>query len=76
MLRQGLTLAGIGLVVGIPLAIGAAKLISGFLLGAGAADPLVFAGAAGLMAVVTLVASYIPARRAARVDPMQALRSQ
>ena len=75
MLRQGLTLAGIGLLVGIPLAIGAAKLISGFLLGGGA-DPLVFAGAAGLMAIVTLVASYVPARRAARVSPMVALRSQ
>jgi ABC-type antimicrobial peptide transport system permease subunit len=76
MLRQGMTLAGIGLLVGIPLAVVIAKLVSGFLLGAGAADPLVFAGAAGLMAVVTLVASYVPARRAARVDPMLALRSQ
>ena len=76
MLRQGMLLAGIGLLVGIPLAIIAARLVSGFLLGAGAADPLVFAGAGLVLAVVTLIASYVPARRAAHVDPMVALRSQ
>ena len=76
MLRHGMTLAGIGLLVGVPLAVVVAKLVSGFLVGAGAADPLVFVGAAGLLALVTLAASYIPARRASRVDPMLALRSQ
>jgi predicted permease len=76
MLRQGMTLAGIGLLIGVPLAIVAAKLVSGFLLGAGAADPLVFVGAAVTLGLVTLIASYVPARRAARVDPMLALRSQ
>jgi len=76
MLRQGMTLAGIGLLVGVPLAVVVAKLVSGFLVGTGAADPMVFVGAAGLLALVTLVASYIPARRASRVDPMLALRSQ
>jgi macrolide transport system ATP-binding/permease protein len=76
MLRQGMTLAGIGLVIGLPLAFGAGKLISGFLLGAGAADPFVFVAAAASLVIVTLVASYVPARRAARVDPMVALRSQ
>ena len=76
MLRQGMTLAGIGLLVGVPLAVVAARLVSGFLVGAGAADPVVFVGAAALLALVTLVASYIPARRASRVDPMLALRSQ
>jgi predicted permease len=76
MLRQGMTLAGIGLLVGVPLAAVVAKLVSSFLVGTGAADPLVFVGAAGLLALVTLVASYVPARRASRVDPMLALRSQ
>jgi len=76
MLRQGMTLAGIGLLVGIPLAVVVAKLVSGFLVGAGAADPLVFVGAASLLALVTLAASYVPARRASKVDPMLALRSQ
>jgi predicted permease len=76
MLRQGMTLAGIGLLVGIPLAFAVARLLSGFLVGAGAADPVVFVGAAGLLAMVTLIASYVPARRASKVDPMAALRSQ
>jgi predicted permease len=76
MLRQGMMLAGIGLLVGVPLAFVVARLVSGFLVGAGAADPVVFVGAAGLLAVVTLIASYVPARRASRVDPMAALRSQ
>ena len=76
VLRQGMTLAGIGLVVGIPLAVVVAKLVSGFLVGSGAADPVVFVGAASLLALVTLAASYVPARRASRVDPMLAVRSQ
>jgi predicted permease len=76
MLRQGMMLAGIGLLIGLPLAFAAGKLISGFLLGAGAADPFVFVAASLSLVVVTLVASYVPARRAARVDPMVALRSQ
>jgi predicted lysophospholipase L1 biosynthesis ABC-type transport system permease subunit len=76
MLRQGMMLAGIGLLVGVPLAFVVARLVSGFLVGAGAADPVVFVGAAGLLAVVTLMASYVPARRASKVDPMAALRSQ
>ena len=76
MLRQGMTLAGIGLLVGVPLAFVGARLVSAFLVGSGAADPVVFVGAAGLLAFVTLVASYVPARRASRVDPMLVLRSQ
>ena len=75
MLREGMTLAGLGLLLGLPLAAGAGKLISSFLLGAGAADPFVFVVAAVALAAVTAVASYIPARKAARVDPMVALRS-
>jgi predicted permease len=75
MLRQGMTLAGLGLVIGLPLAAGAGKLISSFLLGAGAADPVSFVVAALALGSVTAIASYIPARRAARVDPMVALRS-
>ena len=76
MLRQGMSLAAIGLVVGLSLAVVVAKLVSGLLLGTGASDPLVFVAAAVTLAVVTLVASYVPARRASRVDPMVALRSQ
>ena len=76
MLRQGMALAGIGLLVGVPLAFVVARLVSGFLIGTSVADPVVFGGAAGLLGFVTLVASYVPARRASKVDPMTALRSQ
>ncbi|HUQ82148.1 MAG TPA: ABC transporter permease [Gemmatimonadaceae bacterium] len=76
MLRQGMMLASIGLLVGLPLSFAVGKLISGFLLGSGVADPIVFLGAAGSLVLVTLVASFVPARRASRVDPMVALRSQ
>jgi len=76
MLRQGLVLAGIGLAVGLPIAFAASRLLSGFLLGGGAADPLAFVLAAAALTAVTLVASWIPARRATRVDPMVALRAQ
>lgn len=76
MLRQGMVLTVIGLAVGLPIAFAAARLLSGFLLGGGTGDPLVFAVAAAALTLVTLVASLIPARRAARVDPMVALRAQ
>ena len=76
MLRQGMVLAGLGLAVGLPIAFMAARLVSGFLLGGGTADPVVFTLAAVALTGVTLLASWIPARRAARVDPMVALRAQ
>jgi predicted permease len=75
MLRQGMKLAALGLLIGLPLAAGSGKLLSSFLLGAGAADPFVFVVAALALGAVTAIASYIPARRASRVDPMVALRS-
>jgi predicted permease len=74
VIRQGIVLVGIGLLVGIPLAWGAGRLISGFLLGDGPGDPLVFVGAAALLGLVALLATWAPARRAARVDPNVALR--
>ena len=76
MLRQGIVLAGIGVAIGLPLAFAASRLLSGFLLGSGGSDPVVFLGAAATLTLVTVMASWIPARRASRVDPMVALRSQ
>ena len=76
MLRQGLVLAGVGVVVGLPIAFVAARLLSGFLLGGSAWNPVVFVVAAVALTLVTALASWIPARRAARVDPMVALRAQ
>jgi putative ABC transport system permease protein len=76
MLRHGLTLALAGVALGTLAAAFASRLIESLLFGIRALDPLTFVSAAGLFTVVTLVASYLPARRAARVDPMVALRNE
>ena len=74
VLRQGATLALIGIVVGAVAALGLTRLITGLLYGVSATDPISFLGVMALLVVVALVASFIPARRAARVDPMTVLR--
>ena len=76
MLRHGLTLALAGVALGTLAAAFASRLIESLLFGIHALDPLTFASAAALFTVVTLIASYLPARRAARVDPMVALRNE
>jgi len=67
-------------VVGLGLGLGAAfalnRLIASQLFGVTATDPLTYGGVAMLLAMVSMVACYIPARRAARVDPMIALRTE
>ena len=67
-----LTLAGIG--VGAAGALALTRLMSGMLYGVEAHDPATFAAVAALVALVALAASYVPARRAAKVDPAVALR--
>jgi len=74
VLRGGVRLAAAGLAVGVPLAWATTRLLTGLLLGGSAADPVTFVGAAGLLAAVALLATYVPARRAARIEPMVALR--
>lgn len=74
VLREGARMAVFGVAVGMGAALGIARLLSALLFGVGAADPLTFAGAAALLTLVALAASYLPARRAMRVDPMEALR--
>lgn len=71
---QGLRLAGIGITFGIVAAFGLARLMSSLLFGVGAADFETFAGVVALLMFVALLACYIPARRAMRVDPIVALR--
>jgi putative ABC transport system permease protein len=71
---QGMIPAVIGIVLGLGASIVLTRAISSMLYGVSATDPLIFAGVAVLLMLVALLASYIPARRAARVDPMVALR--
>ena len=75
VVTQGTVLAAIGLVVGTVAALFATRAIESQLFGVGARDPLVFAGAGIALLIVSAAASWIPARRAARVDPTVALRA-
>ena len=74
VVREGMRLAGTGVVAGVLLAAAATRLIAGFLFNVSPLDGLTFAGMSGLFIVVALVASYLPARRAAATDPLTALR--
>lgn len=71
---QGLWLAGIGILTGIVGAMVLTRLFASLLFGIGASDPLTYLGAIALFGAVALLACYVPARRAAKVDPMVALR--
>ena len=74
ILGAGVKTALLGIGIGIAAAVGLTRLMSGMLYGVTATDPLTFAGVAVLLVAVALLACYIPARRAMRVDPMVALR--
>ena len=74
VLKQGLVLTLTGGAFGIGGAFGLTRLIRGFLFGVTPTDPLTFAGIALLFIIVALAATFVPASRAARIDPMSALR--
>ena len=74
IVRQGMALALAGVAIGLAGALLLARLIRSLLFGVQATDPVTFVGIASLLGLVALLASYIPARRAARVDPLVALR--
>ena len=74
VLREGLLISTAGLVAGTLISLVAARAISGLLFGVAATDPMTYGGTGALLLVVGLVASYGPARRATRVDPLVALR--
>jgi putative ABC transport system permease protein len=76
VVRETMTLVGAGLVVGLAAAWGTTRLIASTLFGLTAMDPPTLAFAVLVMTVVALVAGYVPARRAAAVDPVVALRAE
>jgi putative ABC transport system permease protein len=74
ILKQGLLLTLIGIGIGLLAALALTRLMSGLLFGVGSTDPATFAAIVLLLTAVSLIACYIPARRATRVDPLIALR--
>jgi ABC-type antimicrobial peptide transport system permease subunit len=74
VLRQGFILAGMGVVLGLGAAFGLTRLMDSLLYGVEPADPLTFGIVALALTLVALLASWIPARRAARTDPLEAIR--
>ncbi len=76
VLRQVLTMAAAGLVIGVPAALGASKLVKSFLFGMKPNDPLALAAAVAILMTAAILAGYLPARRASQIDPMTALRHE
>jgi putative ABC transport system permease protein len=74
ILNQGMSLVLTGVLIGFVVALFVGRLLSRMLYGVGASDPISVAGAAVVLLAIALVACYLPARSASRVDPMTALR--
>jgi predicted permease len=76
VVRQGLKLVGLGVVIGLAGALAVTRAVKSLLYGVGATDPLTFIAVTLLLVIVALLACWIPARRATKVDPMVALRAE
>ena len=76
VIRQGMLLTLTGLVAGAILATMAAHLISGMLVNLSATDPVILTAAGSFLALVALLATYLPARRATKLNPISSLRQQ
>jgi ABC-type antimicrobial peptide transport system permease subunit len=74
VLRETSLLLLIGLAIGVPATLACARFVQSKLYGLEAADPLTLGAAIGIMAIVAIVSGYLPARRASKVDPLEALR--
>jgi len=76
VVRQGLAVAGLGAAVGVVAAVAVTRLMASLLFGVSPTDPLTFAGVSGTLLATAALASWLPARRAAAVDPLVALRHE
>jgi ABC-type antimicrobial peptide transport system permease subunit len=75
VVAQGLGMAGVGVAIGLGIALLVSHLLESLLYGVSARDPLTFLGVGALLLTVAAVASFVPARRASKLDPLGALRS-
>jgi ABC-type antimicrobial peptide transport system permease subunit len=75
-LLHGLALSAVGIAAGLVGAVGVTRLMSSLLFGIGPMDPIAYAAALGVIVAAAALASYLPARRAASIDPMQTLRAE
>ena len=76
VLGETLALAALGILCGLPVAVAATRLLAGFLYGVKPGDPGVLVGSVGFLVATAAIAGYVPARRAARIDPAVALRDE
>jgi ABC-type antimicrobial peptide transport system permease subunit len=76
VVRQGALLVGIGLVIGVGLAMGVTRFMTSLLVGVNPDDLVSFGVAGGVLALLALLSCYVPARRAAHMEPVKALRSE
>jgi ABC-type antimicrobial peptide transport system permease subunit len=76
ILRQGFAMIGVGIAIGLAVALGVTRVFKSLLVGVSATDATTFVGTTALLVLVALAATYLPARRAASVDPLTALRHE
>jgi putative ABC transport system permease protein len=76
IVREGIVMLAGGMVIGLLLAAGTGRLLAGMLYQVGALDPIAFSAAPLLLGAATLLATWLPARRATRISPMAALRTE
>ena len=76
ILKQGMRLTGIGIVLGLVLSFAATRVLAGLLYGIKPGDPFTFAAISLFLCAVAFISCYVPARRAACVDPMKSLRAE